>query len=984
MNELAPISSFYKVGGALTQDVSSYVTRASDDELYKALKAGEFCYVLNSRQMGKSSLMVRTLTRLQADAWAGMTIDFSAKDSQSDRSDYWYDGIINKLNGEFKLLKRQEFLVWLKERDFIAPVERLGEFIETVLLPGIESPIVIFIDEIDSTLKLPFTDDFFALIRACYNKRAENPDYQRLTFALFGVAAPSDLVSDAQRTPFNIGKRINLKGFTLSEALILAEGLTAKCDAPKKVLQEILNWTGGQPFLTQHLCQLVVDSSFHITSGSEVTLIKKIVESRVIKHWESQDKQVHLETIVARIIIKDKQKTVRLLEMYKKIIKGGIRADNRNSEQIELILSGLVLCEDQHLKPFNKIYETIFDLKWVEEELAKITPYEEQLNKWSEAKEDQKPCFLLYGKKLKIAREWFDKTLKHKQNHEKYFLLNKHLIFLDESKEFWQKIQLNFPQESNYEIITKAVIEWIGGVKSFDEFIDKFILKKAKRFKKSIEIGQEEKWIETNLIVPLKDNKEARQYFEEISNSFTENKKVNPFLLLSTYKEILEEKIKFDDSSLEQQELINMCIVIKEENQLKILNKIYQFIFDENWVAQQISFICPYTKSYHAWKDSESDKKPYLLKGQDLQNALNWIQNQNQLNELEIEFIFTSLICEIWQPESNVELDKVIIEAVKIIKEFRAKIKTRTKTADALIRETLELTKSNSFLLKEVLQLVTEQDNIIDKNQVQWLRQIVRANIQEWNAEKLFKSLDFNNTSNINIFWKKFKEENENYFKLIDIYIKTKGIEPKKNNKNFDILKNILENYHSHNYNINNYNINKVKIPNLQSIILNNINFILCKAKKTMAQNEFDELLDNIIQKAKGDLEAVIIFDLSEGLPLYHNKGLKEKNPSLYYALFGEEKNEDFGGEAIEDFMTLNKMEEAFNNFGEKTQFGKQESININFVKGKMTIYFYQAPDIPTAICFMASEGINLGSINRMANKYIQEIRKKLDEISED
>src|SRR6266852_3009207 len=61
-------------------------------------------------------------------------------------------------------------------------------------------PLVIFIDEIDAVRSLPFsTDEFFAGIRECYNRRTQDPAFNRLTFCLLGVATPSDLIQDTRK-----------------------------------------------------------------------------------------------------------------------------------------------------------------------------------------------------------------------------------------------------------------------------------------------------------------------------------------------------------------------------------------------------------------------------------------------------------------------------------------------------------------------------------------------------------------------------------------------------------------------------------------------------------------------------------------------------------------------------------------------------------------------------------------------------------------
>ncbi|MEH1884586.1 MULTISPECIES: AAA-like domain-containing protein [unclassified Nostoc] len=392
----------YIFSGSLPENASTYVIREADTQLYEGLKAGKFCYVLNSRQSGKSSLRVRTMQRLRDDGVQCAAVDLSAGGIQNVPPEQWYADLIDTLIDSFGL--DLDFGDWWEANQLNSLVTRFRKFIEEVLLVEVQENIVIFIDEIDSVLSLNFpTDDFFALIRACYNKRVDNPEYKRLTFCLLGVASPSNLIEDKQRTPFNIGQAISLKGFQLHEAEPLEKGLQGKFNNPQTIIQEILQWTRGQPFLTQKLCQFMFEESEQDNPRS----VEQVVRSRIIENWESQDEPEHLRTIQARIL-RDEQRAGYLLELYQQIRLGEeeseITADD-TLEQSELQLSGLVIRQQNNLRVYNPIYKEVFDSYWIKIQLKNLRPYSENFKFWV-ASGGTDRSRLLRGKALQDALEW--------------------------------------------------------------------------------------------------------------------------------------------------------------------------------------------------------------------------------------------------------------------------------------------------------------------------------------------------------------------------------------------------------------------------------------------------------------------------------------------------------------------------------------------------------------------------------------------------
>jgi WD40 repeat protein len=352
----------YTVGGTIQAGIGIYIERKADRVLLELCRAGKFAYVLTARQMGKSSLMERTAQQLKAEGIASVTIDLSQLGSHL-AAEQWYIGLLAIINDKLSL--QIDLLDWWNSHRHLGMVHRLTLFLQKLLLAKISTPVVIFIDEIDTTLSLPYADDFYIAIRYLFNARSEHPEFKRLSFVLIGVATPTDLIADPQRTPFNIGQRVDLSDFTRKEALPLAQGFDLSAEKASKVLHWVFKWTGGHPYLSQRLCQEI--SSQRRRDWSE-TEIDRLVTLTFFDEMSAGDMNL---LFIQNMLTKQAPDKLKVLLTYRQIRsrRRPVKDEEQSVVKTHLKLSGVVKRKKNFLIVRNLIYRKTFNVRWIKENL---------------------------------------------------------------------------------------------------------------------------------------------------------------------------------------------------------------------------------------------------------------------------------------------------------------------------------------------------------------------------------------------------------------------------------------------------------------------------------------------------------------------------------------------------------------------------------------------------------------------------------------
>lgn len=342
---------------------ASYIERKADHELFDALLAGEYVFLLDSRQKGKSSMVARTIIKLKEVGVATVKLDLQ-RIGANVTPEQWYGGLVAGIGQELGLTEKL-FAYW-GANQFVGPLARWVGSLEDVLLSQVETPIVIFIDEVDFVRALPFsTDEFFAAIRDCFNRRSENKGFERLTFCIVGVATPGQLIRNPEITPFNIGTRIDITDFTLEDTKPYESAFSEQGKDGPKLMSRVHFWMNGHPYLTQLLCSKIILNP-EIRSSKEVdALVRELFLTP-----EARQREPNFSDVERRMLdpdlpgLSEEEQRIQVLELYGQVLKGRRVEATENPVVATIRLAGVGLEEKQTLRVRNRLYRFIFDERW--------------------------------------------------------------------------------------------------------------------------------------------------------------------------------------------------------------------------------------------------------------------------------------------------------------------------------------------------------------------------------------------------------------------------------------------------------------------------------------------------------------------------------------------------------------------------------------------------------------------------------------------
>jgi hypothetical protein len=230
-------------GGTMPADDRFYIARAADQSAKAAAGLpADTIVVKGPNQFGKSSLLAHYLARCRANGKTVAAVDFSRFEK----------GILSVYSRFLTTLAAHvaRRLQVPPPRGELQTQQDFLDFLESEVLPAVDRPIVFAFDETDRVMPHDYAQDFFSMVRMWHNDRADPALlWRKVGLALASSSEPKLYIQDAMRSPFSVGRQIQLTSFSVDEV----SALNTLYGSPLAAAgcARLHGLLGGHPFLTQ-------------------------------------------------------------------------------------------------------------------------------------------------------------------------------------------------------------------------------------------------------------------------------------------------------------------------------------------------------------------------------------------------------------------------------------------------------------------------------------------------------------------------------------------------------------------------------------------------------------------------------------------------------------------------------------------------------------------------------------------------------------
>mgnify|MGYP001799470881 FL=1 len=326
--------------GLVPLDSPFYMERLPiETDCYETVvRPGSLIRIKAPRQLGKTSLLVRTLAHAKSQGFETVRLSFQTSDNDTlndlDEFLQWFCcSVTEELELEDRLAD-----YWKGARGI---VRRCQRYFERYLLTELDKPLVLGLDEVDQVFEHPqIATDFFGMLRVWHEEGKTNPIWRKLQLVIVHskeVYVPLSI----NRSPFNVGLPIELRELNEDEIEALITRHQLSLTAHQK--QQLVELVGGHPYLLR--------AALYQLARGRISLTQLLEEAPTEGGLYSDHLRRHLLNLEA-----DQD----LLTAFKQVIPAYRPVQIGSTEAFKLHSMGLVRYDGNSVVPLCGLYRQYF------------------------------------------------------------------------------------------------------------------------------------------------------------------------------------------------------------------------------------------------------------------------------------------------------------------------------------------------------------------------------------------------------------------------------------------------------------------------------------------------------------------------------------------------------------------------------------------------------------------------------------------------